>query len=157
MQNFRGVETLVTVKMLKPYYIKTDDKHIQVILAYRYFSILIKEQVYHFIPTEEKEIIIDRKTKRIINIGAKFAFQKDEDIIYFTMAELISLPDFLLQLYLIVESYYFQGNTDSNHERKLESDYVMQELEHLNIMRLIDHALDHRDQKAFDLLVKCLS
>lgn len=142
--------------MLKPYYIKTDDKRIRVILAYRYFSILIDKKVYHFIPIEEKEIIIDRKTKRIINIEAKFAFQKDENIIFFTMAELISLPDFLLQLYFIVESYYAQDKTGQKKEESFEKDYVIEELERLNILRLIDRALDEHDQETFDLLVQRL-
>lgn len=142
--------------MLKPYYIKTDAKRIRVILAYQYFSILIKNKVYHFIPIEDKEIIIDRKTKRIINIEAKFAFKKDEDIIFFTMAELISLPDFLLQLYFIVESYYKQDQTNLQKEARLEINYVIQELERLNVMRMIDHALDHHDKQAFDSLTKYL-
>lgn len=151
----QGVGTLVTVKLLKPYYIRTDAHRIQITLAYQYFSILIKNKVYHFIPVEDKEIIIERKTKKIINIKAKFAFQKDEDIVYFTMAELISLPDFLLQLFLIIESYY----TDDKEDPKkgiLENDYIIHELERLNVLKLIDDALDNRDKETFDLLVEYL-
>lgn len=147
---------MVTVKMLKPYYIKTDANRIRVILAYQYFSILINKQVYHFVPIEAKEIIIDRKTKRILNIEAKFAFQKGKDIIYFTMAELISLPDFLLQLYFIVESYYAKDQTEQKSEANSENNYIIQELERLNIVRMIDEALDKKDEKAFHSLVKLL-
>src|SRR5690625_5335123 len=95
---------MVTVNMLKPYYIKGDTKHVRVVLAYQYFSLLIKEQVYHFIPVEAKEITIDRQTKKIVNINDRFAFQKGQEVIYIAMGELVTLPDFLIQLYFIIES-----------------------------------------------------
>src|SRR5690625_3162430 len=95
--------------MLKPYYIKSDAHYIRVVLAYQYFAIFVNQEVYQFIPTEAKEIRINRKTQKIVNIEAKFAFQKGKNIIYIPMTELISLPDFLIQLYSIVETYYSQG------------------------------------------------
>src|SRR5690625_203043 len=98
--------SLETVKTLKPYYIKVDARAIRVILAYKHFSVLINRELYQFVPLEAKEIRINRKTRKIENIGARFAFQKDKDIIYIAMTKLISLPDFLLQLYAIVESYF---------------------------------------------------
>lgn len=150
------MDTLVTINMLKPYYIKADEHHIRIILAHRYFSVLIKEEVYNFVPFEEKEIIIERKTKRILNIEGKYAFQKEEEIIYFTMAELISLDDFLMQLYLLIESYYVKDQKHNHKRVKKENDHVINELERLNVMRLIDEALDRRDKTLFELLVKQL-
>lgn len=147
---------MVTVKMLKPYYIKADANHVRVILAYQYFSILIKDQLYHFVPIEAKEIKIDRKTKKIVNVEARFSFQKGKDIIYIKMTELISLPDFLIQLYFIVESYYAQDKMECETEPSPESIAIIKELERLNIMRCIDKALDERDDKAFYSLVKLL-
>ena len=147
---------MVTVKMLKPYYIKADAKHVRVILAYQYFSILIKDQLYHFVPIEAKEIKIDRKTKKIVNVEARFSFQKGKDIIYIKMTELISLPDFLIQLYFIVESYYAQDKMECDTESSPENIAIIKELERLNVMRYIDKALDERDDKAFYSLVKLL-
>src|SRR5690625_85366 len=119
--------------MLKPYYIRSDDKQVRVILAYQYFSILINEEVYHFIPIDAKEFIINRKTKKIVNIEDRFAFQKGKDIIYISMNKLISLPDFLIQLYFIVESYYAQNKIEHKKKQNPELDSLIKELEHQNI------------------------
>lgn len=142
--------------MLKPYYIKIDARTVRVILAYQYFSVLINEEVYQFIPMEAKEIRINRKTKKIENIGARFAFQKGKDIIYIAMTELISLPDFLLQLYAIVEAYYSEDIIDKEDDIDMKVSLLIDELERLNIKRLIDQALDERDEKTFHKLVKML-
>lgn len=150
------MEILLTVKMLKPYYIKTDAHHIRVVLAYQYFAIVIDQEVYQFIPTESKEIRINRKTQKIVNVDARFAFQKGKNIIYIPMTELISLPDFLIQLYAIVESYYGKGMIDKQDEESQEMDMIIDELERLNIKRLIDKSLDERDEAAFKSLVKLL-
>jgi hypothetical protein len=152
----KEVQTVVTVKMLKPYYIKTDIHHIHVILAYQYFSIIMNKEIYHFVPIEEKEIVIERKTKKIVNLEDKFGFQKGKDIIYFTMTELISLPDFLIQLYFIVESYCAHDEKNPKNKQTMETVFIVNELERLNTIRLIDKALDERDEKAFYSLVKLL-
>lgn len=146
---------MVTVKMLKPYYIKADTKYVRVILAYQYFSVLINQKVYQFIPVEAKEIRIDRSTQKVENIDAKFAFQKGKDVVYVSMSELISLPDFLYQLHAIAEPYY-QKETTSKNEQDNESAIIISELEQLNIKRLIDKALDERDKDAFYSLSKLL-
>lgn len=147
---------MVTVKVLKPYYIKTDAHRIRVILASQYFSIFIHKEVYHFVPIESKEIVIDRKTKRIVNIEDRFAFQKGRNIIYFKMSELISLPDFLIQLYFIIESYDARIQNSPKDKQSQETDFIIQELERKNIERLIDKALDERDEELFYSLIKRL-
>ncbi|GAA0589857.1 hypothetical protein GCM10009001_02250 [Virgibacillus siamensis] len=143
---------MVTVKMLKPYYIKADNDFIRVILAYQYFSVLIDEQVYQFVPTEAKEIRINRRTQKVENMGVRFAFQKGKDIAYLTMSELISLPDFLLQLDTIAQPYYFQEKTNQKNETAI----IIRELEQLNLRRLIDKSLDERDADTFHSLTKML-
>lgn len=149
---------MVTVRMLKPYYIKADENYIRVILAYQYFSVFINKEVYQFIPIEAKEIRLHRKNQKIVNTEARFAFQKGKDIIYIAMTELISLPDFLSELYSIVEQYYAQNIVEDEHEDEpnIESDLVVKELEKLNLNRLIDRALDERDAQAFYSLTKLL-
>ncbi|SDQ24534.1 IDEAL domain-containing protein [Virgibacillus salinus] len=145
---------MVTVKMLKPYYIKADDNYVRVILAYQYFAVFINNKVYQFVPIESKEIRINRRTKKVENLGARFAFQKGKDIIYMAMSELISLPDFLVQLHSIADPYYL--NKEIKSEPNYESEAIIDELEQLNMKRLIDKALDNRDYEAFQSLVKLL-
>lgn len=146
---------MVTVKTLKPYYIKVDSRAIRVILAYKHFSVLINGELYQFIPIEAKEIRINRKTRKIENIGARFAFQREKDIVYIAMTKLVSLPDFLLQLYAIVESYFSEQNNQMKEMKEVDEDIdlIIQKLEKDNIKRLIDQSLDCRDKEAFQKLV----
>jgi uncharacterized protein YpiB (UPF0302 family) len=140
--------------MLKPYYIKADEQFVRIILAYQYFSVVINKKVYQFIPIEGKEIRINRRTRKVENVGSRFAFQKGKEIIYLTMTELITLPDFLTQLHHIAKPYY---NVESEVDKiSLEIERVMEELEKINIKRLIDKALDERDEKTFRELVRLL-
>lgn len=148
---------MFTVKMLKPYYIKTDAQYIRVILAYQYFAIFMDGEVYQFIPKEEKEIKIDKITKKVVNLESKFAFQKGKEVIYISMADLISLPDFLSQLDSIVETYYTIHAEDKvTAEERAEIDVLMDELEHNNIRKLIDQALDDKDEQTFYKLSQLL-
>lgn len=142
--------------MLKPYYIKMSEEYVRVILAYQYFSIVIHNKVYQFVPMEEKEIRISRKTQEVVNTDATFAFQRGKDIIYITMKKLISLPDFLIQLHSIVQPYYEQSVTNENEESIKDKEDIIKQLERLNVKRLIDKALDEKDEKAFYSLVKLL-
>src|SRR5699024_2810806 len=97
---------MVTVKLLKPYYIKMNSEYIRVILAYQYFSLIINKKVYHFIPIEGQEILVNRKTKQVVNTETKFAFQNGKDIVYLTMKKLTTLEDFMNQLDDIIKPYY---------------------------------------------------
>lgn len=145
---------VISVKMLKPYYIKADDEFVRIILAYQYFSVSINKHVYQFIPIEAKEIRINRRTQKVENVGSRFAFQKGKEIIYMTMTELITLPDFLTQLHHIAKPYYEELHEMD--EVASENRLILEELEKSNLKRLIDKALDERDEKMFHELVKLL-
>ncbi len=150
------MESMVTVKMLKPYYVKTEEKYVRIILAYQYFSVMINKKVYQFIPVEANEIRINRKTKRVENTDAIFAFQNGKDVVNVPMAKLISIPDFLKQLHSIAESYYHNESTISKTDQEKATHLFIHELERDNIKRLIDMALDARDENAFKELVELL-
>lgn len=147
---------MVTVKLLKPYYIKSDANYVHIKLAYQYFSLLINKQLYHFVPIEANEIKIDRQTKKIVNTNAKFAFQKGKDVIVIMMTELVSLPDFVIQLAVIVESFNESTNYSKKVELKEESKEIIEQLELQNLKKLIDKALDERNKRLFYELVKKL-
>lgn len=143
-----------TVKKLKPNYIKSDPDYVNLIFGNRNFTIFINNQEYQFIPIGAKEIKIDRKTRKIANIEDKFAFQKGQEIIYITMNELVFLPDFMIQLYDLAKPYYMTEQDEN--DLGDHTDMIISELERLNIKRLIDKALDERDQQAFEKLVNLL-
>lgn len=149
---------MVTVKLLKPYYIKMNSEYIRIILAYQYFSLFINKKVYHFVPIEGQEILINRKTKQVVNTETKFAFQKGKEIIYITMKKLTSLVDFMDQLEEIIKPYYEKSLDVQKQENELneQTELMIKELEVQNIKRLIDKSLDERDIHTFNTLVKLL-
>ena len=144
--------------MLKPYYIKMNSEYIKIILAYQYFTLLIDQKLYHFVPIEGREILINRKTKKVVNTETKFAFQKDDDIIYITMKKLTSLVDFMDQLGEIIKPYY--ENPMATFEEDIElsesTSKLIRKLELDNVKRLIDESLDKRDEETFKELIKLL-
>lgn len=145
--------------MLKPYYIKMNSEYIRVILAYQYFTLLIDKKLYHFVPIEGREILINRKTKKVVNTETKFAFQRDNDIIYITMKKLTSLVDFMDQLGEIIKPYYENPIVvyqDENMKFSEETNEIIKQLESDNVRRLIDQSLDDRDANSFKELVKLL-
>lgn len=141
------------VKMLKPYYIKAETNHVRIVLAYQYFSVIIDNKVYQFVPIESKEIRIHRKTKKIVNIHDTFAFQRGKDVIFRKMTDLVAIPEFIYQLNSLAEPYF---NKSPKTTTKKESDTIIEQLEKLNLSRLIDKALDTRDESSFYELVKWL-
>ncbi|WP_067727074.1 IDEAL domain-containing protein [Oceanobacillus damuensis] len=147
---------MVTVKMLKPYYVKTEEKYVRIILAYQYFSVVINKKVYQFIPVESNEIRINRRTQMVENTEAVFAFQNGKDIVNVSMSKLISIPDFLNQLHSIAESYYHTEASLRKTDQEKAIHLFIDELERDNIKRLIDMTLDSRDEEMFYSLTKLL-
>src|SRR5690625_2586196 len=143
---------MVSIKLLKPYFIKMNSEYIRIILAYQYFSLSINKKVYHFVPIEGQEILINRKTKQVINTETKFAFQKGKDIIYITIKKLTTLEDFMAQIKQIIKPYY--NTEDAEELGSKEVSMFIKELELQNLMRLIDKTLDNRDKETFLQLVK---
>ncbi|GGP06982.1 IDEAL domain-containing protein [Oceanobacillus neutriphilus] len=148
---------MVTVKMLKPYYVKTEEKYIRIILAYQYFSIIMNKKVYQFIPVKSTEVRINRKTKKIENIDDVFAFQKGKEVLTISMSQLVSIPGFLEMLHRIAESYYLPEDTETVSDQQRVLDQLIAELEHENVRRLIDRAIDNGDKEAFLELTNTLN
>ena len=148
---------MVTLKMLKPYYIKTEKNYVRIILAYQYFSVVIKNKVFQFIPVEANEIRLNRRTEKIENMDAVFAFQNGKDIVNVPMVKLIALPEFLEQIHEIGKPYYFNATPRRQAVEETDNnDMIIAELEKQNILRLIDKALDAYDEPSFNELTKLL-
>src|SRR5690625_6620646 len=114
----------------------------------------MKDTEYEFIPTESKEIKINRQKRKIENIEDKFAFQKGTDVIYITMNELIYLPDFMIHLYDIAKPYYTRDIDAKQQEEDDMNEAIIDELERLNVKRMNDKALEGREDEAFNKLLK---
>ncbi|MFC7062958.1 IDEAL domain-containing protein [Halobacillus seohaensis] len=147
---------MLNIKMLKPYYVKEDKRFIRVVLAYQYFSLLIDEELYQFIPMESREIIIDRKSKRVHNVLDIFVFQRGKRIVYVSVADLLNLPEFLTHLHSITSPYEAEKVEWIVEKTNIEVEEVVTELEKENLLRLIDKAIDRNDKKAFTKLAGIL-
>lgn len=144
---------MVSIKLLKPYFIKINSEFIRIILAYQYFSIIINHKTYQFVPIEGQEIIINRKTSQVVNTETKFAFQKENHIIYLTLKKLSTLNDFSQQIEEIIKPYDVPID-EINKGVSSEVDKLIRALELENIKKLIDLAIDSGDQKLFHRLSK---
>ncbi|MFD1020289.1 IDEAL domain-containing protein [Thalassobacillus hwangdonensis] len=144
----------MTVKMLKPYYVKEDSHYTRIVLAYQYFSVLVDGQLYHFIPKESKEIIIDRKKNRIHNVYDIFVFQRGKKVIYVAVADLLVLPEFMTQIQSILKTH---DRIEEKEEDPSESIGLFEELEKGNLRRLIDKAIDNGDEVLFNQLTQKLN
>ncbi len=145
---FEEVADLLSVKMFKPYYVKEEGNYIRVMLAYQYFSLLMDEKVYHFVPLEAREIRINRDTQEIENKDAVFVFQKGKKYNRITLEDLMKIKDFEDHLSIVLSSYMVMPQTKN---KKDNIDHAIMELERNNLLRLIDKALDERDQAKFQL------
>ncbi|PKR77969.1 hypothetical protein CEY16_08580 [Halalkalibacillus sediminis] len=134
-----------TVKFLKPYYVKKDERFVRVVLAFQYFSIEMDDRVYQFIPLDAREIVIDRTNRSIVNLHDLFVFQKGVRYIKLPLQELMKFEAFEDQMQQIIEEFLDEDLAVS----KLEAELVCGELELANVHRLIDQALSVGDEKSF--------
>ncbi|MDQ0159675.1 IDEAL domain-containing protein [Alkalibacillus salilacus] len=137
-----------SVKMLKPYYVKRDETYLRIILAFQYFSIERHGKTYHFIPLEAREIIIDRCSEQIVNTDDQFVFQHGKEYLTLPLYQLRTFEQFEAQ----INELFKRLNTDSCEVSEEELSDVIASLEHENFMRLINQALENRDQAMFNTL-----
>src|SRR5690625_3716855 len=122
-------------KTIKPYHIDFAGDYLNLVLAKSDFTILINNKEYQFIPIKAKKIIINRINGQVDNPNDIFAFQRDNDIIYITLTRFIQMTDFLVELHRISKPYCYPENKS---EQIYDHDMLIDELEQLNIKRLID-------------------
>lgn len=137
---------MLSVKMLKPYYVKEEKTRIRVVLAYQYFSLSMDDELYYFVPMEAREIRINRETQQIENKDAVFVFQKGKQYHRISLAELMMVKDFKEHLASILNPYIVMSSEDIEQHN---INQVILELERSNILRLIDRALDEKNEENF--------
>lgn len=65
---------MIQVQFMKPFYTKMTGTKLRLVFAYQYFSITKDEEVFHFIPIEGKEMIIDLNSMQVENLSEVFVF-----------------------------------------------------------------------------------
>jgi len=145
---------MMQVQYMKPFYTKITGDKLRLVFAYQYFSILKENEIFHFIPIEGKEMIINLNTQQIENLSEVFVFQKGNRFIRLPLYQLLLITNVHEHLAPILE------NATPKPQLPLissvtagEIDQLIAEMEQKNLDYLIDQALlDHNKTLFFELL-----
>ncbi|MEG0381416.1 MAG: transcriptional regulator, partial [Kurthia sp.] len=95
---------MMHVQYMKPFYTKVTGEKLRLVFAYQYFSILKDDEIFHFIPIEGKEMIINLHTQQIENLSEVFVFQKGNRFIRLPLYQLLLITNVHEHLVPILES-----------------------------------------------------
>ena len=143
---------MLQVKLMKPFYSKQEGQIRKLVFAYQYFSILKDDELFHFIPVEGKEIIINIKTYKVENLSEVFVFQKGNRFIRLPLYQLLLVSDIHIHLQTILQ-LDDMGDNEIMNDVQEEAEVAIQELEEENRYRMIDYALQERNEILFNMLI----
>ncbi|MEK5230725.1 transcriptional regulator [Lysinibacillus sp. FSL K6-0232] len=146
---------MMQVQYMKPFYTKITGDKLRLVFAYQYFSILKENEIFHFIPIEGKEMIINLKTQQIENLSEVFVFQKGNRFIRLPLYQLLLITNVHEHLAPILDSVAPQPQIQpaTTTVSVGEIDQLLAELEEKNFDYLIDKALAENNKALFfDLL-----
>lgn len=145
---------MLKIRRIEPFYTKRDGNHLKLVFAYQYFSILKDDELFHFIPVEGKEIIINLETLQIENLSDVFVFQKSSRFIRLPLYQLLLVSNIHDHLQKILEDLELSTETKRAQTTiNEETEQIVKEFEKANRLRMIDYALDHKDRNLFELLM----
>lgn len=143
---------MIHVQFMKPFYTKVAGEKLRLVFAYQYFSITKDDEIFHFIPIEGKEMIIDLNTMQIENLSDVFVFQRGNRFIRLPLYQLLLVSNVHEHLMPILDnaSVAVQPTIPTaKAEFNEEVDNIVRALEEENLERLIDDALAKRDEDLF--------
>ncbi|WP_374963868.1 transcriptional regulator [Lysinibacillus sp. RS5] len=145
---------MMQVQYMKPFYTKITGDKLRLVFAYQYFSILKENEIFHFIPIEGKEMIINLNTQQIENLSEVFVFQKGNRFIRLPLYQLLLITNVHEHLAPILENATPKPQLPLVSSVTVgEVDQLVTELEQKNYDYLIDQALLDNDKVLFfDLL-----
>lgn len=144
---------MLQVKLLKPFYTKREGHLIKFVFAYQYFSILKDNELFHFIPVEGKEIVVNTNTYQVENLSEVFVFQKGNRFIRLPLYQLLLVSDIHMHLQMILNEEKTEL-LEVHDQSKAEAIDAIQFLEKENFDRMIDYALAARDEAMFHELLE---
>ncbi|MGF9976736.1 IDEAL domain-containing protein [Viridibacillus arvi] len=143
---------MLHVRRMEPFYTKKEGNRLKLVFAYQYFSITKEDELYHFVPVEGKEIIINLNNLQIENLSEVFVFQKGSRFIRLPLYQLLTISNIHDHLELIYDSLELskeKGKTEQFTSTNKEVVDLITQLEKDNKLRLIDQALAVRDEILF--------
>lgn len=147
---------MIQVQFMKPFYTKVAGETLRLVFAYQYFSIMKDNELYHFVPVEGKEIIVNINTLQIENLSEIFVFQRGNRYIRMPLYQLLLISNIHEHLTPILQKASAQKDSVDvvPEDTNIEIQKLIESLESQNIERLIDEALEKRDKARFFELVK---
>ncbi|AEO93882.1 gp638 [Bacillus phage G] len=144
---------MITIQYMKPFYqkVSANGETLRLVFAFQYFSISKDQEIFHFIPIEGKEVIIDLKQRTIKNMSEVFVFQKGNRFIRLPLYQLALISNFDEMLSEFIDKH--EPKINKIEVTREEASELMIQLENANIDNLIDIALDNKDEEAFYTLV----
>ena len=141
---------MLLVQLMKPFYTEFEGNSIKMVFAYQYFSIRKDDELFHFIPVEGKEIILNAQTLQVENLSEVFVFQKGNRFIRLPLYQLLLVSDIHTHLQTILEE---TNQVNSGEVKRIEGvEEVIELLQQQNLERMIDFALVTRDESLFNKL-----
>lgn len=150
---------MLHVQRMEPFYTKKEGNRLKLVFAYQYFSITKEDELYHFVPVEGKEIVINLNNLQIENLSEVFVFQKGSRFIRLPLYQLLTVSNIHDHLQLIYDSLELnkeKGNKVQFTSTNKEVVDLITQLEQENRLRLIDQALAVRDETLFITLTNKL-
>lgn len=140
---------MLHIKLMKPFYTKRENHLIKFVFAYQYFSIMKEKELFHFVPVEGKEIIVNTETYQVENLSEVFVFQKGNRFIRLPLYQLLLVSDIHVHLQSILKDEQVGGGVEIAEEAKQEAQEVITFLEQENFNRMMDAALSDRNEDLF--------
>lgn len=145
---------MIHVQFMKPFYTKVTGDKMRLVFAYQYFLIMKDDEVFHFIPIEGKEIIVNLTTMQVENLSEVFVFQRGNRFIRLPLYQLMLISNMHEHLMPLLEKVAVAPNEEENVKISSEVQGLINELEQINLDCLIDNALAVRDEVQFKHLIK---
>ncbi|WOV88026.1 transcriptional regulator [Sporosarcina oncorhynchi] len=146
---------MLSVQRMRPFFTSQEDFRLRLVFAYQYFSIIKGGEVYQFVPTEGKEIVVNVKSLQVENLGEVFVFQRGSRFIRLPLYQLLLISDLHLHLTTLLE-----GTLNLKIPMLAvvteEAALLIEELEAQNSLRMIDYALETNNVALFTQLTEGL-
>lgn len=140
---------MVAIQFMKPFYTKISGKTLRLVFAYQYLSIVKDEELYHFIPIEGKEIVVDLETRQPINLSEVFVFQHGNKFIRMPLYQFFLVSNLMELIKPYIESETVNTPVSAEIKEVASNTVEESEVEEIILRSLIDRALDIGDEVAF--------
>ena len=148
---------MLSVQRMTPFFTTQEDFQLRLVFAYQYFSIIKGGDVFQFIPSEGKEIVINTKSLQVENLGEVFVFQRGSRFIRLPLYQLLLISDLHIHLTTILEGTMgLETKVETSEIVTLEAISIIEQLEADNKLRMIDYALETDNILMFNELTEGL-